>query len=238
MKKAITIGVSKPCGESWSAFTKTKNGGFCQSCQKEVIDFTKMSDAELITYLRSTKSGTCGKFNPAQLKTYHSHPQSAKGYNWVAGAIGLSLMLGVPQILPAQSIPTPAKITQTPPEFTTEETVNSVGDKIKGRVVDDSNDPLPGVTVYVKGTTVGTVTDIDGNFEIKEDLQEGSVLVFSFIGMVSKEVTVDKLLRQPIEVPMIAMVCDVMGKVAIDGFYEEPGILERVWLKLKSWVGA
>ncbi|WP_276372697.1 hypothetical protein [Chryseolinea sp. H1M3-3] len=44
MKKIIQIAVPKPCHEKWSSFTKTTNGGFCGSCQKEVIDFTSWSD--------------------------------------------------------------------------------------------------------------------------------------------------------------------------------------------------
>lgn len=38
---------------------------------------------------------------------------------------------------------------------------------IKGTVIDANNDPLLGVTIMVKGTTTGTITDVDGNFLIK-----------------------------------------------------------------------
>lgn len=55
-----------------------------------------------------------------------------------------------------------------------------------GRVVDSSNSqPVPGVTVLVKGTTTGTITDFDGNFTVKTS--EGSTLVFSFIGYTTQE---------------------------------------------------
>ena len=37
---------------------------------------------------------------------------------------------------------------------------------VKGRIVDDKNEALPGAAVYVQGTTNGTITDIDGNFVI------------------------------------------------------------------------
>lgn len=55
-----------------------------------------------------------------------------------------------------------------------------------GKVVDSSGEPLPGVTVVVKGTTIGTVTDVDGNFSFS--LESGSTLIFSFVGMASQEV--------------------------------------------------
>lgn len=47
---------------------------------------------------------------------------------------------------------------------------------------------LPGVTVMIKGTTTGVATDIDGNYTIKAN--KGNILVFSFVGMKSQEITV------------------------------------------------
>lgn len=57
---------------------------------------------------------------------------------------------------------------------------------IKGLVTDSEGQPLPGVNVLVKGTTVGTSTDISGRYTIQVQQQE-AVLVFSFIGFRSKE---------------------------------------------------
>lgn len=58
--------------------------------------------------------------------------------------------------------------------------------KITGKVTDITGDPLPGVSVVVKGTNKGTATDVDGLFQIDVPA-EGKVLVFSFIGMKSRE---------------------------------------------------
>lgn len=60
--------------------------------------------------------------------------------------------------------------------------------QITGTVTDNDGEPLPGVTVVEKGTTSGTITDIDGNYSITAG--EGDVLVFSFVGMESREVRV------------------------------------------------
>lgn len=59
---------------------------------------------------------------------------------------------------------------------------------IKGKVVDETGMPLPGVSVAVSGTTTGTVTDFDGNYSIV--VPAGSQVVFSFIGYDNQEVTV------------------------------------------------
>ncbi|MHA7864915.1 SusC/RagA family TonB-linked outer membrane protein [Flagellimonas marinaquae] len=55
-----------------------------------------------------------------------------------------------------------------------------------GQVVDENNIPLPGASVVVKGGSVGTATDFDGNFEI-ELPQGGETLVISYIGYIAQE---------------------------------------------------
>lgn len=53
---------------------------------------------------------------------------------------------------------------------------------ITGLVTDNNNEPLPGVTVQIKKTQFGTVTDIDGRYYLRGKWQKGSIIVFSFIG--------------------------------------------------------
>ncbi len=62
--------------------------------------------------------------------------------------------------------------------------------QISGRVTDDTGTPIPGVNVLEKGTTNGTVTDADGAYKL-EVSDANSVIVFSFIGFVSKEIPVN-----------------------------------------------
>lgn len=60
---------------------------------------------------------------------------------------------------------------------------------VSGRVVDVFGEPIPGVTVQVEGTTVGAITDLNGNYKLAVP-SENSVLVFSFIGYQSVKATV------------------------------------------------
>ncbi len=60
---------------------------------------------------------------------------------------------------------------------------------VTGKVTDASGLPLPGVAVLVKGTTSGTVTNIDGEFNIA-GVSPSTVLVFSFVGMRTQEIAV------------------------------------------------
>ena len=60
---------------------------------------------------------------------------------------------------------------------------------VKGKVVDDKGEPMVGSTVVVKGTPIGTVTDIDGTYSLS--VPPGSTtLVFSFVGFDPIEETI------------------------------------------------
>lgn len=63
------------------------------------------------------------------------------------------------------------------------------GNTVKGKIVDERGEPLPGVTVVVKGTSIGTTSDVDGNY-VLHMVSKNSVLTFSFVGMRTQEVEV------------------------------------------------
>ncbi len=60
--------------------------------------------------------------------------------------------------------------------------------QISGQVLDSQDEPLIGVNIRVKGTTAGTVTDIDGKYSVPAS--EGSTLVFSYVGYTTQEIAV------------------------------------------------
>ena len=62
---------------------------------------------------------------------------------------------------------------------------------ITGEVKDADGEPLPGVTVVLKGTSLGCVTGTDGKFRLEIPEQKEIVLLFRFVGMKNQEVTVD-----------------------------------------------
>jgi TonB-linked SusC/RagA family outer membrane protein len=61
---------------------------------------------------------------------------------------------------------------------------------VSGKVsAEETGAPIPGVNVILKGTTIGTVTDIDGNYQLNVP-EEGGVLIFTFIGLATEEVRI------------------------------------------------
>lgn len=61
---------------------------------------------------------------------------------------------------------------------------------VSGKVTDTQNQPLPGVTVMIKGSNQGTVTNADGNYSLA-GVSAGSILQFSFVGMKAREVVIE-----------------------------------------------
>lgn len=61
--------------------------------------------------------------------------------------------------------------------------------QVSGTITDENGEPLPGVTVVIKGTTQGTVSNFDGEYTLT-DVPSGATLVFSFVGMRSQEIVV------------------------------------------------
>src|SRR5690554_1300961 len=75
------------------------------------------------------------------------------------------------------------------PKYGNNTTIGNAADiTVTGTITDTNGQPIPGVTVSLPGTTVGTATDLDGQYSI--NVPEGSTLVFSFIGYESQSVTV------------------------------------------------
>jgi len=83
---------------------------------------------------------------------------------------------------------------------------------VSGTVTDQSGQPLPGVTVVVKGTTQGTVTNSDGNYTLS-NIPEDATLVFSFVGMRTHEIEVGN--QTTIEVTMVVEAIGIEEVVAV-----------------------
>lgn len=90
---------------------------------------------------------------------------------------------------------------------------------VKGNVLDQNKEPLPGVTVVLKGTSTGVATNVDGVFDIVfPESSAPSVLVFSCIGMKTKEVEVKG--DKPISITMEEDVNEV-DEVVVNGIYTQ-----------------
>ncbi len=69
MSKKIQLSIPIPCHENWDNMSPVQKGKFCGSCQKQVIDFSNMSDREVAQFFKKPSTGSvCGRFMTDQLE--------------------------------------------------------------------------------------------------------------------------------------------------------------------------
>ena len=67
MPKYLSIQIPEPCHENWDNMTTADQGRYCNACAKTVIDFSVMTDAQVLNYFKKDTGNTCGRFLNDQL---------------------------------------------------------------------------------------------------------------------------------------------------------------------------
>ncbi len=105
---------------------------------------------------------------------------------------------------------------------------------LKG-IISDGAHPLPGVNIILKGTSIGTATDFDGEFEFPQRVKEGDILQISYLGYVTQEIKIKKeqtKLNAILTIDMKEDVsCVLMGEVAVNDAYKSK---RSLWQKFKN----
>ncbi len=239
MKDQFTLSVAKPCHEKWAHFTPTASGGFCNACHKNVVDFTRMSDEQIVAFFRAAPAQSCGRFRAGQLREYATKTTAAPRFNrpfLQAGFAGLLLLLASKPGYAQRTAERAATHFVQGEENTPEAGTGTPGKIVKGTVKGEDKLPLPGVSVYLKGAAVGTATDADGNFTFPRELQAGDVLVFSFIGYETREYVVGKQdTDAAVEMVLLNLCVQWMGEVAVERPYSAaPTGIGKWWRQVKS----
>lgn len=183
MLKHLTISIPKPCHEDWSKMTPNEQGAFCSACQKLVIDFSLKTENEIYEVLSNTNGVVCGRFDELQLnRPIHKTELNNGWLRWKAVAVGLLAVLGINRLTAGTD--TAHKLAKKVNDFAqdsvsskpatvimpVEEKKYNWTDKdtsihIGGVVIDvETSKPVPFATVQLGKSSVGIVTDIDGNF--------------------------------------------------------------------------
>ncbi len=94
MKKPnYIIKINNPCQENWDEMTQNDKGKHCAVCAKTVVDFSKLSDNQVIKLIENSKGKVCGHFNKTQLNralTQTNEQTNPFLYQILAGALLLS----------------------------------------------------------------------------------------------------------------------------------------------------
>ncbi len=157
------------------------------ACQKQVIDFTKASDREILAAMQQDKN-LCGKFRNTQLDRELVIPKKKKGYSALAGFTLLSLLLPASQKVMAQGLPmiVTEKDNNETIADSSEAGRTSSTDTIKGIILDEQRMPLPYATIKNRTNGKETTSDSDGIFYLEAN--EEDIIEISFIGFKTKSI--------------------------------------------------
>jgi hypothetical protein len=170
------ITIPKPCREDWNQMTPIAQGRACAICKKNVLDFTRKSDAEVYRSFKQDPKRICGRFNESQLNRWIEEREIKKKTFWKpVAAAGILAFLGYQEV---KGNPiTSTYLTYQEPIQKTEtiidsikqsETLNTDSILISGTVFDSVlNEPIPFANVFVEEGKFGCQTDFDGKFVLK-----------------------------------------------------------------------
>ncbi|AXB57342.1 hypothetical protein [Flavobacterium fluviale] len=176
MNKEIKISLIKPCHESWSKMTTNEKNKFCNVCQKNVFDFTKASNLEIINIFNKNQN-LCGRFNPSQLNKNLEVTKQKKTF-WITVVASLTTFFGIGNhIVKAQVVmgiatlePKLKKI-HVRKIFSSSDSIGSTNklnqNKICSGIVHNKNNvPLSGVLILNERNKKVVKTNEMGNFSI------------------------------------------------------------------------
>lgn len=201
MKKMITI--PKPCSENWDAMQELEKSRFCATCQKCVIDFTILSDNEILKIINTKNANICGRFNEKQINRVLKTPNTYNiRYTKTFFSLTLASFLGFQNNIHAKPflkthIEQLSKKDEKALNKKSNPTDSIVNEEIilKGRLIDDdTQEPLVGGAIIIKGGKIGAITDENGKFELKipkQDKNNKTILFASFTGYNSQEIQYD-----------------------------------------------
>ncbi len=223
MSKKIALSIAEPCHENWEKMSPVEKGRFCGSCQKQVIDFSNMSDRQVAEFFKKPSTGSvCGRFMTDQLNREIEIPK--KRIPWVryffqfalpAFLVSLKATAGKTQgetkikteIKDTTRIPMnneirtlgmvlPKTIEPFVKDTTITPTLITDTKEIKGKVTTQTGEPVPYASVQVGKIMNTYVADEKGEFIISsKQLADNKTLLVSSVGFETKVVSLENSTR-------------------------------------------
>ncbi len=225
--------MTNPCSERWDDMPQTGAGRYCDSCEKNIIDLSAKSDAELIQFFKKKKDNVCGRLLASQLNRELVLEKPKASWQWL-----LPLAIGAIVSTPTQAQELRPVIVQS------DQAANSSSQEvpvkqsvpvqsISGKVVHEkTGEPLKGVKIKQKGfENVLALTDHEGKFELSTtpaDTVTAFIFELSGYGKVESKLNDGMVIRLPAELILR------LGGVSTISLHREP--LYLVFVGKKSCV--
>jgi CarboxypepD_reg-like domain len=202
---SLMLSIPNPCSENWNNMTPQEKGRFCDTCQKCVVDFTAMTDAAVLDYFNKNNGKICGRFDKRQLdrvliindKRFQKHFNIAASLLLLSSlGFGNTVKNDAVLLIKVQQFDVKNIVSEAQNKFPNDSISNdriTIGGKIF--TAENPKEPLIGASILIKGTSLGKVTDIEGEFAftIPIEFVQGSILVISCIGYETQELELSKL---------------------------------------------
>ena len=183
--------------------TPAEGGRVCGNCEKLIVDFRKKSWKEIETKQSENNNALCGMYSDKQLKHWGKEVPKPNfcSKNLLYASMVLSMNAAANQLYGKTNIQLPKseiiQINQSIEKIKLEKEPHSDSlITITGKVIDEeTKEPLIGVTLAIKNTVIGTITNVEGNFILKNISQKIITLQISYTGYETQEITLTERQR-------------------------------------------
>jgi hypothetical protein len=198
MGKKIQLTIAEPCHEHWDNMTPVEKGRFCDACQKQVVDFTDMSDSQVAAFFKKPSTGSvCGRFMNDQLDREIIIPR--KRIPWIKYFFQFSLPLFLTSLKATAGstrVLTGDTIVHTPrPEIGGK--VITSQHVITGKIMNTDEEGIRNVLVSIDCTSESCMTDSSGNFKLTYSGYLKTVLVKASVDSFNVQTKRVKLGKKP-----------------------------------------
>lgn len=224
MPKKIQLHVDEPCHENWDAMTKAEQGRFCDACQKQVVDFSTMSDREIAQFFKRPATGSvCGRFMTDQLDRDISVEK--KRLPWLKYFFSVAL----PAFLLSKQAHTQGGVRKRIVNEKVEITLGSATSSDKKKlpveliIVDSlTGEPLPYASIISVAPSWTGTTEEDGRIQGNLPSKTRQLTVTaSFVGYADKTMSFpidDALDKNSFMIPMMRDAKEIIPAVVVTGY--------------------
>ena len=225
MPEKTQLFIADPCHEQWGDMQPDTDGRFCGSCRKTVIDFTMMSDQEVLAWISGAGKSVCGRFMEDQLNRDLSPVVPVKKNRWAVWQFLLAGLLMSSEVSAQDKAPDPPVIKFNIPAASDKPIVvggvrsvqrSHLPGRIKLQIVDSaSGEPVSGATIRIDKVSLSA--DNQGRVSIPlQEFLSASALEITSIGYRSRTLTVDKsFLSGAVQTISLSRTAEVLGDVTV-----------------------
>lgn len=214
----------------------TEKGAFCNSCAKEVKDFTNIPRSKLLQHLKEQQN-CCGRFTKRQIQEPLKTSSQSQWKNRML-ALGFSSVLATVSVANGQTVVSDViEVQSATKDVTVNQNPEALADTtiIVNGIVKALEEPAAGVKIQLEGADIHTISDWDGSFCLEipvANLEENNTLRFDFLGFTSVIIPVYKTTKD-VEVAFTTEDEAILGGLVI---VERRNILKKIgsWFKKKN----